>query len=148
MKSIGKTLILSAFYFLPITFFAQATFIKHYGDNVHDLWNVTDVMLSYPNGDVLLASSTHNDNGNYYGIYLRRLSSDGTPVWTKYYEQDNWKHDELLLNKCIEYNGFTYLVGHHSFAGLVIKFDSSNGNIIWEKGVYEDNSMDNFRFYC
>jgi len=147
MKSIRKTLILSAFYFLPITFFAQPTFIKQYGDNVLPLWNVTDVMLTYPNGDVLIASSTHNDNGNYSGIYLRRLSSDGNPVWTKYYEQNNWKHDELLLNKCIQHNGFTYLVGYHSYAGLVIKFDSSNGNIVWEKGVYENNSLDNFRFY-
>lgn len=145
MKSIRKTLLLSAFCFLPITFFAQPTFIKHYVDNAPSLDNINSVMTSYDNGDVLMVTATHQNQLNRGGVYIKRRDEDGNGGWTKYYEASfcGVQHEDIRITKCIQQSGFTYVIGFHGKAGIVMKVNSSNGNLVWEKSLFSGSLSGN-----
>ena len=90
------------------------------------------------NGEYLV-TGTNQDNSNPRGLYLLKVNSNGTKLWTNTIGAGLWKWGYSTIGLS---NGDLITCGHYTTGGysqiLVVKSDNS-GNIIWEKEFGENN---------
>ena len=85
------------------------------------------------NGDIIMANRTWESSTSYDVVLHRYAAADGDTIWTARYNSSGTTPDDPL-HMCRDTAGDLLVAGVRSGDFMILKFDDSDGGLIWSSG--------------